>query len=453
MIPTSESNPPFEDSVREWSELRNRSGDVRDLSRAEPDATYRLQFHAGFTFRDASALVPYLAALGITHVYASPFLKAVEGSSHGYDIVDQSSLNPEIGSQDDFDDFVDELHANGLGQILDVVPNHMGVASNDNVWWRDVLENGPSSIYASFFDIDWMPLKPDLANKVLLPVLADQFGRVLEAGQLTLCFEEGAFYVKYFDRSFPIGMRSSSILLSHRLDVLEQLLSSGHSGDPLLSGPSAEKNPGGGETTETAELMEYRSILTAISHLAPRTETDPNKNDERRREQEVIKRRLRELCQNSSVINAFLIENVRLFNGCPGDPSSFDLLDHLLLEQAYRLAYWRVAADEINYRRFFDVNELAAICMDRPEVFEKTHSLIFRMVEQGQIDGLRIDHPDGLYDPSKYLRQLQLHGSQHRMGSSNSANLQRKTDTAFEIEDSPHGGCLVQIGSEGNTPL
>lgn len=392
----SDSSKPSEDQASE---------NDRQIWQTVPSATYRIQFHEDFQFRQATAIIPYLSALGISHVYSSPFLKSVSGSRHGYDIVDQSALNPDLGTEQDYLDFINELHAHGIGQILDVVPNHMGVDTNDNLWWMDVLENGPSSPYASFFDIDWMPLKPDLANKVLLPVLGDQFGKVLEDGQLVLHFQDGAFFVQYYERRFPISMRTSAVLLNYRLSELQQSLSTSNrnsTGDGAVVVSTSDV----AEST-SPELMEYQSILTAIHHLPPTTELDPEKISEARREQGVVKRRLRDLCQSSPVVNDFLLETVRQFNGQPGDPASFDRLDELLLSQSYRLAYWRVAADEINYRRFFDVNQLAAICMEVPEVFEQTHKLIRTLIQRGHIDGLRIDHPDGLYNPSEYLKRLQ----------------------------------------------
>jgi (1->4)-alpha-D-glucan 1-alpha-D-glucosylmutase len=349
-----------------------------------PEATYRLQVNHTFTFRDAGALIDYLSALGISDCYFSPCVKACAGTMHGYDIVDHNTFNPEIGTEADYDALTQQLQAQGMGQILDVVPNHMGVASDDNAWWMDVLENGPGSPYASFFDIDWMPLKPDLANKVLLPILGDQFGKVLEEQQLVLAFDEGAFCLHHFDRRLPIEPHSWAIILNQRLDELQQRLGAEH-----------------------PQMLEYQSILTAVSHLPPRNETNPEKVSERRREKEVIKRRLAELSDASPEIREFLRENVALFNGARGDSHSFDLLDQLLSDQPYRLAFWRVAADEINYRRFFDVNELAGICMERPDVFQKTHGLILRLLAEGKVTGLRIDHPDGLYDPAEYLWRLQ----------------------------------------------
>lgn len=351
-----------------------------------PEATYRLQFNAQFTFRDAAALVPYLHDLGITDCYASPYLQARPGSMHGYDVFNHNALNPEIGSPDDYDNFVRALHERSMGQVLDVVPNHMGIAGNDNRWWNDVLENGPSSPYAGFFDIDWYSsLKPEVHEKVLLPVLGDPYGKALESGQLCVHYEGGCFAVHYYDRRFPIDPGTYGRILSLRLPELEQRLDGA-----------------------TEALIEYQSILTAIAHLPPRFATDPAQTAERSREKEVIKRRLAALAQADARVRGLIEENVALLNGQPGNPRSFDLLDDLLNDQAYRLAFWRVAADEINYRRFFDVNDLAALSMEKPEVFEATHALILRLLREGKVNGIRVDHPDGLYDPRGYLKRLQV---------------------------------------------
>jgi (1->4)-alpha-D-glucan 1-alpha-D-glucosylmutase len=350
-----------------------------------PESTYRLQFHAGFTFRDATRIVPYLRALGITHVYASPYLKARPGSTHGYDIVDHRVLNPEIGTLEDHDAFVAALHEHGMGLILDIVPNHMGVATNENPWWDDVLENGPSSRFAEYFDIAWKTAaRPELQDKVLLPVLGETCGDVLESGQLKLTFDGGGFALHYYERRFPVAPRTYSLVLSLRTEELERRLGA-----------------------DSGDWAEYQSILTAIGHLPDRTDTEPAKVTERQREKEVIKRRLAELAARNDTVRGFIEENVAIFNGTPGDPHSFDLLDELLTHQCYRLAYWRVASDEINYRRFFDVNDLAALAMEREEVFNATHDLIFKLLDEGKLDGLRIDHPDGLYDPRQYLQRLQ----------------------------------------------
>jgi (1->4)-alpha-D-glucan 1-alpha-D-glucosylmutase len=361
---------------------------ARKLSerRRVPESTYRLQFNAQFTFRQARDLIPYLHDLGVTDCYSSPYLMARPGSMHGYDIIDHSRLNPEIGSDEDYAAFIAALQEHGLGQILDVVPNHMGIG-NDNLWWNDVLENGPSSPYAGFFDIDWhSALKAGLDDKVSLPTLGDPYGKALESGQLTLHYDEGAFLIHYFNHHFPVAPDTYDRILKLRVKELEEKL---------------------GATSEA--LIEYQSILTAVTHLPPRSATEPQRVAERQREKEVIKRRLATLAESNPDIREHLEETVRAFNGTPGAPHSFDPLDDLLSAQAYRLSFWRVAADEINYRRFFDINELAALSMEKRPVFEATHALILRLVCQGQATGLRIDHPDGLYDPREYLERLQAH--------------------------------------------
>ena len=349
-----------------------------------PVATYRLQFNRSFTFQDARGIIPYLNTLGITDCYASSYLKATPGSLHGYDIADPRMLNPEIGTEEDYRNFAQTLRAHGMGQILDVVPNHMGISQSCNAWWLDVLENGPSSRYASFFDIDWHPIKTELNNKILLPILGDLYGAVLENQEIVLFYERGAFFIRYYDYRLPVSIKSTVRILSHRLDALIREAGATH-----------------------ADVLELQSIITALHHLPPREEDDPARLEERHREKDIIKKRLSRLLSDSPTISAFLDENIRRFNGVKDDPRSFDLLDGLLNEQVYRLAYWRVAAEEINYRRFFDINELAAIRMENPNVFTEVHQLIFRLLKEGTVTGLRIDHVDGLYDPGEYLRRLQ----------------------------------------------
>jgi (1->4)-alpha-D-glucan 1-alpha-D-glucosylmutase len=357
---------------------------VQDRRRL-PEGTYRLQLHAGFTFRDALALVDYLDELGVSHCYVSPFLQARPGSTHGYDIINHQVLNPEIGTPEEFDAWTGALHQHGMGLILDMVPNHMGIMTDQNPWWNDVLENGPGSAYAGFFDIAWNASpRPQLQDRVLVPTLGEPYGKVLESGQLRLEYEAGLFRVCYFDHRFPLSPRSYASVLRPRLDELEQVLG-----------------------REALPFLEYQSIITATEHLPPRTERDPAKIAERQREKEVIKRRLAALVEEVPQVREHIEQNVRLFNGQPGERHSFDLLDALLDEQPYRLAYWRVASDEINYRRFFDINDLAALSMERPEVFEATHALVLRLLAEGKLNGLRIDHVDGLYDPKQYLEHLQ----------------------------------------------
>src|SRR5262245_57063641 len=331
-----------------------------------PIATYRLQLNRHTTFDDAAALLPYLDALGISDVYTSSYLAARPGSLHGYDLVDHNRLNPEIGSEAAHAAFTAAIRARGMGHVLDVVPNHMGIAGAANRWWNDVLEHGPSSAYAEFFDIDWDPVEPHLADKVLLPILGDQYGRVLERGELVLEYADGGFRVRYFDTPLPIEPRSLGPVLEPGLDALAPALGDGH-----------------------PDLEEYRSILTALANLPAHVERAAERGRERARETAVVRRRLRELAERSAPVRASLEETVRAYNGAPDDPRSFDRLDRLLDVQPYRLAHWRVAAEEINYRRFFDVNELAAIRMEVPAVFRETHRLILRLVDEGAVTGLR----------------------------------------------------------------
>lgn len=353
-----------------------------------PSATYRLQFNKHFTFRQARELVPYLRDLGISHVYSSPYFRASPDSLHGYDIGDHNELNPAIGTREEYDEFVRTLHEHGLGQIVDFVPNHMGIATPVNTWWTDVLENGPSSVFAPHFDIDWNPLKRDLENCVLLPILGDQYGRVLERGEFKLEFEAGAFFVRYFDTRLPVAPRTYSLILK---PTLAKLASMGVSED---------------------FQAEFQSVITALEHLPPRTATDPKQIAERVREKEIIKRRLLRRCDECPELVEAIGAVMREIEGRPGDARSFDAFDELISAQAYRLSYWRVAAEEINYRRFFDINELAAIRVELPEVFEATHRFIFELIGNGSVDGLRIDHVDGLWNPGEYLAQLQARTAQ-----------------------------------------
>ncbi len=351
------------------------------LGRASvPLATYRLQLHRDFPLARATALLPYLKALGITHVYCSPYLKARAGSRHGYDIVDHAARNPEITSPDEFRAFTEALAAHGMGHILDMVPNHMAIG-HDNPWWQDVLENGRASPYSTVFDIDWHPAKEELHGKVLLPVLEDQYGVVLENGLLTLAFQEsdGNLSVEYHEQRFPLDPRSYPLPLALALDTLEEAF-----------GRAAPR------------VRAYRSLITAFGQLPPRHASEGS----RRQSQAILKQRLAALCRSDPDIGAHVRDALERYQGHPGERASFDALHDLLEQQAYRLAFWQVAADEINYRRFFDVNALAALRMENPDVFAATHRLVLDDIAAGRLQGLRIDHPDGLYDPLAYYRML-----------------------------------------------
>jgi len=351
-----------------------------------PGGTYRLQLHREFTFKDATALIDYLHDLGISDCYLSPITEARPGSIHGYDVVDHRQINPELGGEDGFRNFARRLHEREMGIIADIVPNHMSIGDPGNQWWNDVLENGPSSRYAEFFDIDFNPPKHDLANKVLLPVLGEQYGRVLENGEIRIEYNHGGgtFLTRYFDHSFPLAPRSLHWILQPALRALTQKLGDSH-----------------------ADVLELESILNAVEHLPERTETDHGKVRERHREIPVIRRRISDLYANSAEVRAAIEASLKDLNGFKGQPRSFDRLENLLADQAYRLSFWKVASDEINYRRFFDVNELAAIRMELRTVFDATHQMILKLVGEGLINGLRIDHVDGLLDPLQYLRRLQ----------------------------------------------
>jgi (1->4)-alpha-D-glucan 1-alpha-D-glucosylmutase len=347
-----------------------------------PTCTYRLQFNRWFTFSQARDIVPYLDALGVSDVYASPYFQASPDSLHGYDITDHNKLNPAIGSRADYDAWIAQLRAHSMGQILDFVPNHVGIRDSRNQWWTDVLENGRSSRYAPYFDIDWEPRKFDLRDKVLLPILSDQYGRVLERGELQVHFEEGTFYLLYGERRLPIAPGTYRYVLEVTLQNLAD-----HKDEDYYA--------------------QLQSILTALEYLPKRTETDPKKITERIREKEIIKRRLERLCGEAPRVRQAMKKALAQINGTAGDARSFDVLDSLLNAQSYRLASWRVAAEEINYRRFFDVNELAAIRVELPKVFDAIHRFLLDLVSTGAVTGLRIDHPDGLYLPGEYFDKLQ----------------------------------------------
>lgn len=354
--------------------------------RTLPLATYRLQLNREFTFNQARAIVPYLARLGVSHVYSSPILKARPGSMHGYDVTDHTQLNPELGTREDFDAFIATLREHGLGLIVDIVPNHLGVMGGDNQWWLDVLENGPSARAAQYFDIDWHPARSSMRDRILVPILGEPYGKVLEKGELKLNFdaETGSFYVCYYENRFPIDPREYPRIFATHQSLLDAHL------------PADDLDRG-----------DFESLLTSFGHLPARNDTSPESIEIRYRDKEAHKRRLTRLLERSPAITKVIQAVVEALQGEVGKPSSFDPLHELLEAQAYRLSYWRVAVDEINYRRFFDVNNLAALRMDEKEVFDAAHALIFGLIDDGKIEGLRIDHSDGLYDPQAYFERLQ----------------------------------------------
>jgi len=340
-----------------------------------PAATYRLQFNSQFTFSQAEQVAGYLADLGISDCYASPLFQATAESTHGYDICRFDQFNPHLGNTADFEHWAARLREFGLGLLLDMVPNHMG---NDvsNRWWLDVLEKGQASAFASYFDIQHQFVAPELQDKVLLPILEDHFAKVLEAAKLQLVFWEGTLSVAYYERRFPLCPASYTTILR-------------------------ELVPAGGADPKTAGALErLPALLEALGRMDVATEAG-------RLEFAKGKEQLRAWHRDSPEFRAALAAALRLFNGRAGNVQSFERLAALLDEQHYRLAFWRVGEEELNYRRFFDITDLVSLRMELPQVFQATHQLVLRLLGEGKVSGLRIDHPDGLWDPRQYFRRIQ----------------------------------------------
>ena len=333
-----------------------------------PRATYRVQLQPEFTFDDAAAIADYLAELGVSHLYCSPYLQAAPGSTHGYDVVDHRHLNEELGGEEAYARLSARLEELAMGQVLDIVPNHMALSGERNAWWWDVLENGPSSQYASYFDINWRPSEEKLANKVLVPVLGDHYGRVLEKGELQIERRGGEFVIRYYEEAVPVSPRTI---------------------DDLLGSAAA--------ACDNDELLFLSGGFGRLPHAAA---TDRASVTRRHRDKEVLKRHLARLCVDDAGARAAVDEAVERTNQQP------DLLDTLIERQNYRLAYWRTAGQELDYRRFFDITSLVGLRMEDPQVFNDTHALVLRLVQEGKVHGLRIDHPDGMRDPVGYLDRL-----------------------------------------------
>jgi (1->4)-alpha-D-glucan 1-alpha-D-glucosylmutase len=354
---------------------------------SRPVSTYRMQLNAGFRFEHARRLAGYFRALGVSHLYSSPILKARPGSPHGYDITDHTQLNPEIGSEKDLQALVRELKNYGMGQVLDFVPNHMGIGFGANPWWSDVLANGRASEFADFFDLDWDPLKPELRDKLLLPVLGDQYGAELEAGHIRLVCDDEGLHVAYYDKRFPLDPRSMPIIFeaaSPKLDAAQN------------------------DDQHREEACNLRSLLQELGELPPHSETDLERVKIRRSKASPLLESLARLLRASPWIRQLAQEAIERCNGKPGDLRSFDCLHRLLEAQVYRLANWRVSGEEINYRRFFDINDLIGLRMEDPRVFAATHQLLRRLLASDTVQGLRIDHCDGLLNPLQYLIRLQM---------------------------------------------
>jgi (1->4)-alpha-D-glucan 1-alpha-D-glucosylmutase len=331
-----------------------------------PLATYRLQFNSSFTFEHARAIVPYLADLGITDVYASPILKARRGSTHGYDVVDPNALNPELGTDEEFDALHETLREHGLGLLLDVVPNHMA-ASSENAWWMSVLENGPGSRFLHYFDIDWRPVttaQGETVNKVLLPILGKPYGEAVESQEIQLAFDVDGLHFNYYDKRLPLAPHTYKIVLRECVPAM----------------------PAEGIGVEIRDLVQSEEAIANSRFL---------------------KETLWRIYEQSEDFRNSLDGVIARLNGEAGNAASFDDLDALLESQWYRLAYWRIATHKINYRRFFDVTDLVGVRIENPEVFEARNRKVIDLIAEGKVTGLRIDHIDGLYDPVGHMRKLQ----------------------------------------------
>ncbi|MFM9267654.1 malto-oligosyltrehalose synthase [Tychonema sp. BBK16] len=342
-----------------------------------PTTTYRIQFHAGFNFESARQIISYLKDLGITDLYASPIFKARKGSSHGYDVVDSNQLNPELGTSENFEALTDEIQKQKMGWLQDIVPNHMAY-DTQNLLLLDVLEHGPDSDYFDYFDIEWNHGYEHLRGRVLTPLLGNFYGECLENGEIKLNYSDIGLSINYYSLRLPVKIESYAKFISHNLGYLGRELGRRH-----------------------PDFVKFLGILYLIKNTPSET-----KGQERYDQIAFVKALLWELYNQNPIVQEFIDENINFFNGEKGNSESFNLLDDLLSEQFYRLAFWKVGAEEINYRRFFTVNELISVKVEDIKVFHKNHALIFELIDEGKFTGLRIDHIDGLYDPTEYLKRL-----------------------------------------------
>ncbi|MBD3383604.1 malto-oligosyltrehalose synthase [candidate division KSB1 bacterium] len=338
-------------------------------------ASYRIQFNPSFRFRDVAPIIDYLSELGISHLYASPIFKSTPESTHGYDVVDPNAINPALGNKKELKQLIAELKRANIGWIQDIVPNHMAFHS-DNHLLMDVLEKGEGSEYAEFFDFNWDHQNPALQDRLLAPFLGEFYGICLERGEIRLTYDHKGLFAAYYDHRFPIRPETYDRVFAYRCDELEEKLGTRHT--------------------------DYVKLLGALYAIKNSKRSKSEKSDQ----VAFIKTILWELYQNNKTIRAFFRKNIALFNGKRGDPRSFDRLDDLLMQQNFRLAFYKVGMEEINYRRFFNINGLISVKVENKTVFEQTHKLIAELVDKKRIQGLRIDHVDGLYDPTVYLRQL-----------------------------------------------
>ncbi len=355
-----------------------------------PSSTYRIQLNSEFRFADTLKILDYLHELGISDLYLSPILAARKGSTHGYDVIDPTRINPDLGTEEEFATLQNELQNRGMGLLLDIVPNHMA-ANAENPWWMDVLENGAQSAFAAYFDIDWHPHARSLEGRILLPVLGRPFGEALDSGEIKLVCNDGRFYIQYFESLFPVAPRSYHAILNLHAGRLKNSLSE-----------------------ETGAYHEYSGVLSSALDLARADRRVASSAQEQRLRFESTRDRLRSLMSNSPEIATLVRENVAEINGRAGDAGSVGLLQRLLAEQSYKISFWRNMNESINYRRFFTIADLVGVRVEDPIVFESTHGYVMRLVAKNPRSGLRIDHIDGLRDPLSYLTRLQERLSQDK---------------------------------------
>ena len=355
-----------------------------------PSSTYRIQLNPDFRFADTLKILDYLHELGISDLYLSPILASRKGSTHGYDVIDPTRINPDLGTEEEFTTLQTELQNRGMGLLLDIVPNHMA-ANAENPWWMDVLENGTQSAFAAYFDVEWHPHARSLEGRILLPVLGRPFGEALDSGEIKLVYNDGSFLIQYFESLFPVAPRSYHAILNLHAGRLKNSLSE-----------------------ETAAYHEYSGVLSSALDLARADRRVASTAQEQRLRFESTRDRLRSLMNTSPEIATLVRENVAELNGKVGDPGSVGLLQRLLAEQNYKLAFWQNMNESINYRRFFTIADLVGVRVEDPIVFESTHGYVMRLVAKNPYSGLRIDHIDGLRDPFSYLTRLQERLSQDK---------------------------------------
>lgn len=331
--------------------------------------TYRVQLHRGWDFEAAAGIAEYLAELGVSHLYTSPCLQAAAASTHGYDVVDPTRVNEELGGEAGHQRLIRSLQQHGLGRVIDIVPNHMAIASPDNPWWWDILENGQCSRYATYFDVQWQHPEDRFRDVILLPVLGDHYGRVLEAGELQIVRDGGRFLVSYYDHRFPLSPRSLSTVIQ-----------------------TAAERCGSNDLAKLAE---------ALGQLPHATQADWPSIEKRHRGKENLQQRLEDLASADAQVARAVDAIVEQTN------ANFVLLDELLGRQNYRLAYWRMAQHDLPYRRFFDINTLVGLRVEEERVFADSHARIIEWADAGVVNGIRVDHPDGLYDPQGYFERLE----------------------------------------------